>query len=57
MTGVCDVGIGNEKKLWIDSVRGAYRVKFFVPGCNTMGVQLGWSSSHAKPSTSPQLRE
>lgn len=41
VAGVCNVRIDNEKRLWIDLVKGAYRVRFFVPGCNTVGVRMG----------------
>lgn len=48
-----DTGIGNKKILRIDLIRGVCKVRAFVPGCNTVTAQPGWSSSHARLSASP----
>ena len=34
--GVLGTGVGNERKPWIDLVKGACRVRIFVPDCNTV---------------------
>lgn len=39
VTGVCNTRTGNEKRLQADLVNEAYRVRAFVPGCNTIGVR------------------
>lgn len=55
MAGVCNVGIDNEKRLQIDLVKGAYKMRFFLPDCNTMGSRMKWSSSYARPLTFLQV--
>lgn len=54
----CVVKTSNAKKPWIDLGEEAYkrRAMAFKLGCNICGEWLGWSSSHAKPPTSPRGR-
>lgn len=57
VTGVCDAGIGNKKRLQTDLVRGACRVRAFVLGCNTVGFRPGLSLFRVGPPTSFQVCE
>lgn len=45
---VLNTGIDNKRKPQTDSVRGAYRVRAFLLGCNTDVSRPGWLSSHAR---------
>lgn len=44
VTRVCNTKIGNKKKLQIDLVKGACKMRVFMPVCNTIGVRPKWSS-------------
>lgn len=57
VTEVCDAGTGNKKKLQTDPVKGSYRVRAFVPGCNIVGVRPGQSLFRARLLAFLQVRE
>lgn len=55
VTGAPDVEVGHEIKLLIDLVRGAYKVRAFMPGCNTVVARPGWPSFPARLPAFPQV--
>lgn len=57
--GVCVVGIGNGKKLWIDLAGKACKERMTTSELDyiTCGKLPGLSSSHATPPVSLQVRE
>lgn len=54
---VFNTRIGNKKKPWTDSVRGACKARAFEPSCNTVVGRPGWLSSHARPLVFPRARK